>query len=116
MGYRSDVRLRMERKGYDKFKEIVQKELEDSEVDIDLSLWADSIKVEEHQVTLTWRYSKWYPEFPEIKAVNKGISYLADNDIDYHFVRIGEDWDDIEELWAINNGNIDDIQVIRDFD
>lgn len=112
MGYRSDVRLRTTREGYRKFKEIVTADMDEGE---DILSYKENIKIEDKQVTITWSYMKWYPEFKEIQAFNKAIEYLCEHNIDFQFIRIGENIDDIEENYHINNGDIDDFYVIREF-
>lgn len=47
-------------------------------------------------VVIKWDSLKWYPEFPEVRAINKFLWQLSNEDKPYKFIRIGEDVDDIE--------------------
>lgn len=39
---------------------------------------------------------KWYPDYPEVKMWEDFLRQLSSNEIEYDFIRIGEDNDDIE--------------------
>ena len=44
------------------------------------------------------------------------LDILSDKDIDYQYMRIGEENDDIEERWEINNDSFDSFYVNRFFE
>ena len=70
-------------------------------------------------VTLDWTYMKWYDGidgYEDVNAIMKSLSELAKKDIDYQFMRIGEEIDDIQELWHIENNSFDGFYVSRNFE
>ena len=94
MGYYSDVALSMYKKDYNKMVEL-NKENED---------FNDLIRIankrtytgDEDVVTLYWESVKWHTAFPEIGTIEDYLRILVEQDRPYNFIRIGEDWDDVE--------------------
>ena len=43
-----------------------------------------------------WNDVKWYPELPEVAAVEGVLDELGERGEPYCIVRIGDDWDDVE--------------------
>ena len=94
MGYRSEVAIQFsddavrllyavaEHRG--ELKEL----LEEAETTIDLE--ADDISGKLH-----WDYIKWYDGFPCVDAVETIMMTIPDED--FHFIRIGEEADDITQ-------------------
>ena len=103
MGYRSDVALAMYKNDYDKLIEFSKQRMDDDNDCVSLydfiTKYVDDIipKKDNKIVILCWEWVKWYEEYYHIATLNE---YLADNDIDYTFVRIGEELDDNEEIRA----------------
>jgi hypothetical protein len=122
MGYRSDVRIRTTKEGYEIMKEEIDKYLNEKvEDNLDytpenLVKHTDNIDDDGEVVTMDWNYVKWYDFFPEIMAVSNALGILQEKDIDFQFMRIGEDLDDIEEKWSINNDSFDSFYVSRNFE
>ena len=103
MGYRSDVALAMYKTDYDKLIEFSKQRMDDDNDCVSLydfiTKYVDDIipKKDNKIVILCWKWVKWYEEYYHIATLNE---YLEDNDIDYTFVRIGEELDDNEEIRA----------------
>ena len=103
MGYRSDVALAMYKTDYDKLIEFSKQRMDDDNDCVSLydfiTKYVDDIipKKDNKIVILCWEWVKWYEEYYHIATLNE---YLEDNDIDYTFVRIGEELDDNEEIRA----------------
>ena len=125
MGYRSDVRLRTTKEGYEIMKAEIDKCLEekkktgDRDFDYEpenLLKTANNTDIDGETVTVDWTYMKWYDCYVEVMAFNSALHILADKDIDYQFMRIGEDLDDIEEIWSVNNDSFDSFYVNRIFE
>ena len=73
----------------------------------------------EDSITLDWSDLKWYEGiqgYEDVDAIMKSLDELSDKDIDYQYMRIGEENDDIEEKWSINNGSFDSFYVSRNFE
>ena len=61
-----------------------------------------TIREKEDAISLYWSWLKWYPEFLEVQAIKEFLGKLFDEDKPYNFIRMGEEWDDIEreENWG----------------
>lgn len=106
MGYRSDVRIVVSKKGYKELKKFVEKFLEKYEKEHNIEgvynifNHKDIETKRENYYYLGWNDIKWYDGiggYEDINAIVKGLDYLAENDFSYRFARIGENYDDIEE-------------------
>lgn len=121
MGYRSDVRIRTTKEGYEVMKKFVENYIKEKELKgTDWNLLEHAIKTEmEGIITLDWNYVKWYEGikgYEDVDAIMKSLDELSDKDIDYQYMRIGEEDDDIEEKRSINNGSFDSFYVSRFFE
>jgi len=97
MGYRSDVAIAMRKEDYELLKEF-DKENENLR---DL-LAVATVREKGEAVSLYWEWLKWYDSFSEVEAIEEFLGKLSDEDKPYKFIRIGEEWDDIEkeENWG----------------
>ena len=53
--------------------------------------------------TMIFEHIKWYGSFKEIKAIEKTFEYFVEHQPDelYQYLRLGEEWDDLEQMgWA----------------
>ena len=110
MGYRSDIRLKLETKDFKQLKTIV-KDTSLEEFDIcknikDVIYYGDKY-YEEDIVYCGWDYIKWYDDFQEVKQIKDFLQKLYA----YAFARFGEDITDIERTAK----NMDDIYIKRSF-
>lgn len=117
MGYRSDVALALTKEGVEKLhvaianvgqeilEELIElftnpdKHLGDSETGAELWSWKDV---------------KWYADYADVAFVENFIFNEADPN-NYHFIRICEEWDDIEVEGDFLD-NPFDLHLIRDID
>lgn len=97
MAYRSDVRLIVTKKGYDKLSKFVQKKVKD--ISYNLIENCDYKTVHPNVVCMGWDSIKWYEysDFEDVNAIMDGISFLKNNDYSVHYARIGENYDDYDE-------------------
>lgn len=124
MGYRSNIRIRTTKEGYEVMKKFVEnyvKEIaEKDETGYNWNLIEQAIETEMSGIiTLDWNYLKWYEGidgYEDVDAIMKSLDELSDKDIDYQYMRIGEENDDIEEKWNINNDSFDSFYVSRNFE
>ena len=63
---------------------------------------------------------KWYDSYPEVQAHDKLLSMAEEQSPEmcngYHFVRLGEEFDDIETRYAGENPPYDSINIHRSVD
>lgn len=119
MGYRSDIRIRTTKKGYEIMKAEVENFLKENNLDVLWNLLKNNgVEIEEidNVVTIDWNWLKWYEEYKDVQAIMKSLSILSEKNIDYQYMRIGEELDDIEEIWNINNNSFDSFYVSRHFE
>lgn len=123
MGYRSDCRLRTTKEGYEIMKKEIDKYLKKAKKEKDFDYepknvfeYCEKINIENEIVTADWNYMKWYEDYTEIRAFNNALGILQDKDIDFQFMRIGENLEDIEERWSVLNGSFDSFYVSREFE
>lgn len=125
MGYRSDVRIVVTKKGYDELNKYINEYIDKKEnLDSDYNLLNHTdVKFENNNsIYLGWNNEKWYEysKYEDINAIMEGIEHLKDNDFSYRYARIGESIDDIEARHY--ESNIESEQDIeypmfrRDFD
>lgn len=67
-------------------------------------------------ITLDWSCLKWYDGYKDVDAIMYSLDELSNKDIDYQYMRIGEENDDIEERWEVNNDSFDSFYVSRTFE
>ena len=121
MGYRSDIRIRTTKKGFEILEKEIQKKLKEKELTEDynlLKMAEITVKTEDKTevVTIDWQYLKWYESYAEVNIIMSSLSALAEKDIDYQYMRIGEEIDDIEEIWSVNNDSFDSFYCSRIFE
>lgn len=72
-----------------------------------------------NSITLDWENIKWYDGidgYEDVNAIMKSLDILDEKNIDYQYMRIGEENDDIDERGSINNGSFDAFYVSRFFE
>ena len=99
MGYYSDVALCLTKNGMDQLKSaLIQAERNNPEnfAAIKMLIAGEPSKIDEGTgaVVFLWEGEKWYAEFDEVAFVAKLMDSLPDQD--FLFIRLGEDYDDIE--------------------
>lgn len=69
-------------------------------------------------ITLDWTDLKWYEGingYEDVDAIMNSLDVLDEKDIDYQYMRIGEEKDDIDERWSVNKGSFNSFYVSRNF-
>lgn len=97
MGYRSDVYLKTTKEGYKALKEEIRK---NSRTGYALFTTPENIVYNklEGSISMEWNCIKWYLEYDAIKAIDDAI-YAINDKYPLHFIRIGEDLEDIEDRY-----------------
>ena len=122
MGYRSDVRLIVSKKGYDELEKFIEKELnkEGKTEEYNILKCADFLKEHKNYFYIAWNYVKWYEEYTDVMIFNRALGYLSGKDYSWRFARIGENYDDVEENYHNSNrleeDGLDYPYIIREFD
>ena len=123
MEYRSDVRIRTTKEGYEVMKNFVEKYIKENVSEdaqgLDWNL-LNSAEITEtgNSITLDWENIKWYngiDGYQDVDAIMKSLDELSDKDIDYQYMRIGEEEDDIVEKRNVSNGSFDCFYLNRSF-
>ena len=102
MGYRSDVRILTTRKGYKELRKYTDKYLKDK--DYPYGNLLNNLDVDEetkYAKYIGWNCIKWYENcdgYESVDAIMNGLNHLADNNYSYRYARIGENYDDYDEL------------------
>lgn len=123
MGYRSDIRIRTTKEGLEIMKKFVEKYIKENVSEdaqgLDWNL-LNSAEITEigNSITLDWENIKWYDGidgYQDVDAIMNSLNELSDKNIDYQYMRIGEENDDIDEKWSVNNGSFDSFYINRSF-
>ena len=96
MSYYSSIRLLTTRKGYNELSKFMKMKLQD--ISDNLIENCDFKKVHCNTVFLGWNEIKWYEysNFKEVDTMLEGLSHLENKKLSYHFIRMGENFDDID--------------------
>ncbi len=104
MGYYSEVGLCLNKASHDKMLACLKEQNEDIQSEIQ-ELLLDAERYQAHdkdnqETTLYhWSWLKWYTSYNEVKFMEDFLKSLTDDDdspLQYRFVRIGEEYEDIE--------------------
>lgn len=96
MGYRSDVKLVTTKEGWKRIKHAVKTASPD---------WYTWLISDEYIVPVcNSKYVlyeiedvKWYEQYKEVESFMHSLFMFEHNNIPYNFIRLGEDWGDVEE-------------------
>lgn len=120
MGYRSEIRIITSKKGYEKLNEFVEQYLKDTEED-NLLKECDIKNIGKEQCYFGWNDIKWREnDFKDVDAIMEGLNHLGENEYSYRYMRIGENYEDIEEQFYDGEKDEDIYleypSMIREFD
>lgn len=92
MGYYSEVAITIYEHD---FETLVRRAAEETTDALDLIKYASLYKDEVNNIiTIAWSSVKWYEGYSDVDFI---MSFIRNGDIQYHFIRIGEESGDIEE-------------------
>lgn len=98
MGYRSDLRVILKKKDFQALKKKAQEyKFENPNYQCTLFEEDTILILEENKnwIKFGWEYLKWYyPEFEEVKLIQDFITSRKH----FHFLRVGEDYGDVQEI------------------
>lgn len=121
MGYRSQVGIKCQKNGFEKFKAAYEAHnFEPDEI---------YVNADKSEYLLYWDWVKWYDNFDCVKAINKIMNELDELDesdawdqgLAYKMIRLGEDYDDTEiqcnsydiELWIAREIDKTDMRPLK---
>lgn len=107
MGYRSDVRIALSKKGYNELNKYLNKNL--NKDTYNLLEQADIKTIGKDVAYLGWNSIKWYDGYlgsNEVNTIMDGLREINDKGYSYKYSRIGENYDDIEE--ESHDGQLDE--------
>lgn len=95
MGYRSEVAIKCEPKAFEMLMNVCNEGY----------LKPDDVITDGKYKILYWDFVKWYSDiFDEVKSIEKCMRWLdehhepdCDDELGYHFLRLGEDGSDVED-------------------
>lgn len=107
MAYRSDVRIVVSSKGYEELKKYVSDNLPPDLKQYNLLDNTDLKLLRKDQIMFGWNAVKWYEyaNFKEVDSIMDGLDSLKDKNYSYRYVRLGEQFDDIDEKYI--DGELD---------
>lgn len=71
------------------------------------------------EITIGWNYVKWYEgDYEDVNAIMYSLGKLSEADLPYHYIRIGEEYDDIDERYVQTEDGygVEYMGIIREFD
>lgn len=134
MGYRSDVRIIVSKKGYEELSKYVENYIADNQKNYDyeiVNMLKEALFTKErtyetftgekiNYIYIGWNYVKWADLYPEIDAIRLGLkSFVEGEKYSYRISIIGEYITDISEDYYNGEEDGDDLpfpNVIREFD
>ena len=122
MGYKSDVRISLSINGFQELSNYVDDFFEKNNVDDQYNILhcMDVSHRSKDTVYFGWNDIKWYEYEPEISSIMLGLEHLKKDEYSTRYLRIGEDYNDIEEQYTDGkkdgNVNIEYPYLIRRFD
>jgi len=100
MGYRSDIYLKTTKAGYLKMRDLIRRK---SQAAYEFFTTPDKMTIEKsgdrEYINMKWEYLKWYDGYEDVDAVSAVIDEVKEEE-PLHFIRIGEDMTDIEEIYG----------------
>ena len=64
-------------------------------------------------VVLYHDYAKWYSDFYDVGFIEEFLEYAGENNLAFSFFRIGEGYDDIEEIECNSEELVTKIEIRR---
>ena len=122
MGYKSDVRISLSIKRFKELSNYVDDFFEKNNVDEQYNILhcMDVSHRSKDTVYFGWNDIKWYEYEPEISSIMLGLEHLKKDEYSTRYLRIGEDYNDIEEQNTDGrkdeNTNVEYPSLIRRFD
>ena len=111
MSYYSTVRMVTTIDGFtkmhDEVKSFLQQHCCPEELNLLHQQYFDYYAKDDNGIYFGWDSIRWYDQFyPEIMAMVHAIEVLESTNIEFQFLRIGENFNDIEEIYRLKTGKL----------
>ena len=111
MSYFSTVRMVTTVSGFEFLKSTINEYLIQyccsGELNLLLHTNLDYYQSDDYGVYFGWDNIRWYDQFfPEIIAFCAALKELEKQSFEYQFLRIGENYDDIEQIYRLRSGKL----------
>lgn len=108
MGYRSDVKLITTKAGWERLENAVSQ----AQSKYAREYWITSevrtmTLCDDKYVLAEWDDIKWYASFEDVGAFMKELYDMAKEHVAFKFLRVGEDYEDVERLESEDEGGVD---------
>lgn len=97
MGYRSEVAMSFSDDAFDCLNCMLENESKETIADVLHLLYSENDYEGESETTFHYNWIKWYGSFPAVAFIEKALSYYRMVDYEYKFIRLGEEFGDVEE-------------------
>jgi len=109
MGYYSNVRLMVSKKGYKELNNYIENYIQKNKLNVSYNLLKvyDFLYENENSYYFGWDDAYWYKDKKEIEALMLGLKELKNKQCSYSYFEKGEDISDYEEINFKGNDDID---------
>lgn len=111
MGYRSDVRIILSIDGFNELSKHVKEYLRLNKLNDHYNYlkYMDVVHRTKDAIYFGWNDIKWYETYDGVFPIISGLKNLQENQYSYRYMRIGEDYGDVDEYFfdGKNDENID---------
>ena len=107
MGYRSDIRVMTDLEGFEEMQEIAWELKDEKNLSDDVVLFPmqgqdpdnffDYYDAQEDYLCFGLDWVKWYDNFQDVGLFMDTLKVANDNGVKWQFMRVGEEWGDVEE-------------------
>ena len=122
MGYRSDVRIILSTNGFNELSKHVEDHLKLNNLNEHYNYlkYIDVVHKSKDSIYFGWNDVKWYESYDGIFPIMSGLKKLEENQYSYRYMRIGEDYGDVDEYFydgkKDENVDLEYPSLIRRFD
>lgn len=108
MGYRSDVRIILSIDGFNELSKHVEYHLKLNNLNDHYNYlkYMDVVHKSKDSIYFGWNDVKWYESYDGVFPIMSGLKKLEENQYSYRYMRIGEDYGDVDEYF--NDGKKDE--------
>lgn len=110
MGYRSDVKLITTKAGWERLDNAVKQAMDITEATEADAFWLTDSRffvIGDSYVLAEWDDIKWYEGDTEVGALMRELYSMAKDSVAFKFMRVGEDYEDVERLEGMDEGLAD---------
>lgn len=114
MGYRSEVKICLKKDAYEELRARLFNK-ESFRYMLDERFFSIN-EIDEDIIVCGWEDIKWYSTFEEIRIIEDYLAELESQNIEYRFIRVGEEYSDVEFKELYEDGSCDRINIYQGID